>query len=119
MDQYESTRRKFLRNLGLSIGAVMTASSAIKAGVTDQKENYVITSEQKKFMSRYENWMDEFIEVIRIQKKSPYHMENNKKLIKLTEIAKKWQPQLTKFMQDDNFARYFMIATERMTLEIE
>ena len=119
MDQYESNRRKFLRNLGLSLGAVMTVSSAIKAGVTNNKETINISPEQKEFMIKYEKWMDEFIDVIHIQKESPNHLDNNKNLIRLTEIAKKWQPKLTEYMKDENFARYYMVATERMTHLIE
>ena len=119
MDQYESNRRKFLRNLGLSVGAVMTVSTAIKAGVNDNKESISITSEQREIMAGYEKWMDEFIGVIGIQKISPTDIDNNKNLIRLTQIAKEWQPKLTEYMKDENFARYYMIATERMTHEIE
>ena len=119
MDQYESNRRKFILGLGLSIGAVMTATSAIKAGVNGKKDSIVISPEQQDFMIKYEKWMDDFIDVIRVQKISPNHLENNKKLIKLTEIAKEWQPKLTEFMKDENFASYYIISTERMTHEIE
>ena len=119
MDQYESTRRNFIRKLGLSLGAAVAVSSAVKAGVLEKKESFALTPEQEKFMVRYEKWMDDFIEVIHVQKENPYHMDNNKQLIKLTEIAKEWQPQLTKYMKDENFAKYFMITTERMTNEIE
>lgn len=119
MDQYESTRRKFIRKLGLSIGAAITVSSVLKAGVLDKKENIGITREQQKFMKEYEKWMDDFIEVIHIKKEFPYHIENNKRLIRLTEISKVWQTQLNGYMKDENFARYYMIATERMTHEID
>jgi hypothetical protein len=97
----------------------MTVTSAIKAGVNGNKGNIVISAEQQDFMSKYEKWMDDFIDVIRVQKISPNNLENNKKLIKLTEIAKAWQPKLTEFMKDDNFAGYYIISTERMTHEIE
>ena len=62
--------------------------------------------------------MDEFIEVIKIQKVDPDNYENNKDIVKLSEQAKGWQAQLTDYMKDDDFARYYMTVTERMTLEI-
>ncbi len=119
MDQYESNRRKFIRSLGLSVGAVMTVNSVIKAGVSDNKEKFEITPEQEEFIIKYEKWMDDFIDVIRVQKISPNNLDNNKKLIRLTEIAKEWQQRLTEFMKDENFARYYIVVTERMTQEIE
>lgn len=119
MDGYEDTRRKFLKKLGLTFGVTLVASSAFSAVVTDTRDNFSITAVQKAFMDNYEKWMDEFISVITIQRTHPEDIENNKKLIKLSAIAKEWQTKLTEYMKDDNFARYYMVATERMTNEIK
>jgi len=54
----------------------------------------------------------------KFQKKDPEHMGNNKKLVALSEEAKKWQMELVEYMKDENFARYFMITTERVTTVI-
>jgi hypothetical protein len=69
-------------------------------------------------MRVYEKWMDEFVEVIRIQKLEHDNLENNKSIVRLSETAKEWQPTLVEFMKDENFAKYYMIVTERMTKEI-
>ena len=119
MDEYESTRRRFLKKLGLTVGATITASSMLSATVLDKKENLQISSEQKEFMYEYEKWMDEFIVVINKQKADPDDYENNKKIVSLSEQAKTWQNKLLGYMQDQNFARHYMAATERMTLEIQ
>jgi len=42
-------------------------------------------------------------------------LENNKKLMALSEDAKAWQKELIEHMTDENFARYFMIRTEKIT----
>jgi hypothetical protein len=118
IDAYESSRRKFLMKLGLTVGATIVASSALNATVIDNKEDLNITAEQKKFMVNYEKWMDEFVVVIRRQKENPDDYENNKNIVRLSEIAKTWQDKLNKFMTDENFARHYMAATQRMTLEI-
>lgn len=119
MDGYEDTRRKFLKKLGLTFGVTMVASSAFSAVVTEKKEDFRLTSEQEYFMVHYEKWMDEFIDVIAIQRITPEDIDNNKNLVRLTVMAKEWQPKLTGFMKDENFARHYMIATERMTNEIK
>jgi hypothetical protein len=53
-----------------------------------------------------------------MQKKDPNNLENNMKIVSLAEEAKLFQKQLMGYMQEENFARYFMVATERMTLAI-
>lgn len=118
MDGYEDNRRQFLRKLGFTLGGTLTASSLISAKIIDIDNDINISLEQKTFMNSYEKWMDEFIEVIRIQKVDPENYENNKNIVLLSERSKKWQFKLHEYMSDDNFARYFMKATERMTLEI-
>jgi hypothetical protein len=118
MDGYEDNRRWFLRRLGFTLGGTLTASSLISANIIDTDKDMNISPEQKAFMDEYEKWMDEFIEVIRIQKVDQENYENNKNIVLLSERTKKWQFKLHEYMTDDNFARYYMKATERMTLEI-
>jgi len=118
MDGYEDNRRWFLRRLGFTLGGTLTASSLISANIIDTDKDMNISPEQKDFMDEYEKWMDEFIEVIRIQKVDQENYENNKNIVLLSERTKKWQFKLHEYMTDDNFARYYMKATERMTLEI-
>lgn len=118
MDPYEDKRRGFLRKLGFSLGATLTATSLISASIADPSTAISITPDQQAFMKTYEKWMDEFIDVIRIQKTDPENVENNKNIVLLSEQSKKWQTRLHGYMTDDNFARYYMTVTERMTLEI-
>jgi len=118
MDGYEDKRRSFLRKLGFTLGATLTASSLISANIVTPSQEMNISPDQKAFMNMYEKWMDEFIEVIRIQKIDPENQENNKNIVLLSDRAKKWATKLHDYMKDDNFARYYMIASERMTLEI-
>jgi len=118
MDGYEDNRRWFLRRLGFTLGGTLTASSLISASIIDTDKDMNISHDQQIFMDEYEKWMNEFIEVIRIQKVDPENYENNKNIVLLSERTKKWQFKLHEYMTDDNFARYYMKATERMTLEI-
>jgi len=108
----------FYEDWVFTLGGTLTASSLISANIIDTDKNMHISPEQKAFMNSYEKWMDEFIKVIRIQKVDTENIENNKNIVLLSERSKKWQFKLHEYMTDDNFARYFMKATERMTLEI-
>jgi hypothetical protein len=121
MDGYESNRREFLKKLGLIAGATALTATGV-AGVadiiTDKKEQYKLTKEQAKFMVKYEKWLNEFHDMAKFQKKDPEHLDNNKRLMALSDEAKKWQKDLIKYMKDENFARYYMITTERVTTAI-
>ena len=119
MDGFESTRRDFMRKLGLTLGAsLVVGSTEIRASIIDKKEKFSLSPVQQTFMERYENWMDEFIVLIRRQSTHPMDIDNNRKIVVLSEQAKGWQKQLVDYMKDENFARYYMTVTERMTKEI-
>jgi iron-sulfur cluster repair protein YtfE (RIC family) len=121
MDGYESTRRDFLKKLGLIASATALTTSAfgkVESLINEDKEKYKLTPEQAKFMQHYEKWLEEFHEMAKFQKVDPEHLENNKKLVALSEEAKKWQAELVEHMKDENFAKYYMIVTEKVTVTI-
>jgi hypothetical protein len=118
MNGYDENRRRFLTKLGMTLGVTLTGSTIVQGANAPSAGKMSITAGQKAFMQNYERWMDDFIEVIKFQKKEPDNLENNKKIVALSEEAKLFQKELTGYMQDDNFARYYMVATERMTLTI-
>lgn len=118
MDGYEYKRRDFLKKLGLIAGATaLTATGAVKLTeiIEDKMEDIVLTKEQSAFLDKYEKWLEAFHDMAKFQKKDPDHLENNKKLMALSEDAKSWQKDLIEHMKDENFAQYFMIRTERIT----
>ena len=118
MNGYDENRRRFLTKLGMTLGVTLTGSTIVQGANDPSAGKMTITAEQNAFMQNYERWMDDFIVVIKFQKKEPDNLENNKKIVALSEEAKLFQKELTGYMQDDNFARYYMVATERMTLTI-
>lgn len=118
MPEQQSSRRNFLKLIGLSAGATL-ASTSVFAAFTDKTEIRKLKPEQQEFMIRYGKWMDEFIEVIRLQKSDPDNIENHKKMITLTEKAEKFQPELTEFMQDKTFALIYKVSIERVSKEIK
>ena len=117
MSETQSSRRNFLKVIGVTAGASVAATSAL-AGLIDHKEIQKLNPEQKEFMLTYEKWMDEFIDAIRIKKKEPGNLENHKKMMALTERAAAWKPQLTEYMKDKTFAVIYQDAIARTTKEI-
>ncbi|QIA09264.1 hypothetical protein [Draconibacterium halophilum] len=117
-NEYEESRRNFLTKLGLTLGAGVVAGEKLSAKVMNSKAEFPLNTDQQQLMDRYENWMDEFIPVIKAFRENPEDKAAQIRIAKLSEEAETWRPQLTEFMKDENFARYYMTATERMTKEI-
>jgi hypothetical protein len=62
--------------------------------------------------------MDQFIEIIRIQKTAPESMENHQKMMSITNQVKDLQPELDEFMKDKTFALIYQASIKRVTDEI-
>lgn len=118
MNEYEESRRAFLTKLGLAIGVSTVGSEKLSAKVLNKRTEFPLSSEQQQFMDRYEQWMDQFIPVIRDFRNDANNKASQKRIAELSEEAELWRVQVTEYMKDENFARYYMTATERMTKEI-
>jgi len=118
MNEYEESRRAFLAKLGMAVGTAALGAEKLSAKVLNSKTEFPLTEEQQQLMARYEQWMDEFIPVIKTFRANENDKVAKIRISELSEEAENWRPQLVKFMKDDNFARYYMTATERMTKEI-
>jgi hypothetical protein len=117
MSEKQSTRRKFLQMLGLSAGATIITASGMAHGF-DKEEIKKLNAAQQEFMLRYEQWMTEYIKVIRIQKTDPDNIEYHKEMAALSAKAEAFQPALAVFMKDPVFALIFKLSIERMVKEI-
>ena len=58
MSEKESTRRKFLKFLGLSAGATLVSSKML-AGIVKPEDIRTLNPHQQEFMVDYGKWMDE------------------------------------------------------------
>ena len=118
MSENQSNRRKFLKFLGLFAGTTLVSTNAF-AGFVDTEKIKKLKPHQREFMLKYGEWMDEFTEVVRIQKTNPEDMENQRKMIVLTEKVEKLNPELAEFLKDEDFAIIYHGSIKRMSEAIE
>ena len=114
----QQSRRNFLKALGLT-GVATLAGGSLFTALAESPEVLKLNPQQKEFMLENGKWMDDFIEVIRIQKSEPANMDNQKKMIALAEQAEVWKPQLTEYMNDRNFALIYHASIQSLRDEIE
>ena len=88
------------------------------AGIIKPEDIRKLNPRQQEFMVNYGKWMDEFIDVIRIQKIDCGNSVNNKKMIVLTEPTKAFKPKLSEYLKDANFSMIYKVSIERMSKEI-
>lgn len=119
MDSYESTRRGFIKKLGLSVGIAAAYSGAKGAKIIENNIDFPLTDNQQKFIHKYEEWMNQFVEIIKARRSNPDDLEINMKLMRLSEQHETWQKEVIEYMKEDNFAKHYMIVTQRMTDEID
>ncbi len=117
MIEKKPQRRNFLKFLGLSATATLISKNSIAAFV-DPTEIRKLNPVQKEFMNQYGHWMDEFLKVIKLQKTEPENLENQRKMVELTEQAEKFKPRLSEFMKDETFAYIYKLAIQRVSDEI-
>lgn len=117
MSEKKSDRRNFLKMIGLTASVSLVSQSAL-ASFVNHEEIRKLNPEQQEFMVRYGKWMDEFIKVIRIQKKDPADLENQKQMVLLTEKALEFKPQLLEMQKDLTFSLIFNASIQRVTDEI-
>ena len=115
---YEESRRQFLTKLGLTVGAVAVGTAKLSATVINDKMEFPLTSSQQQLMENYEVWMDKFIPAVQAQRKNDEDLIAKARIMELSREAETWRTELTEYMKDDNFARYYMTATERLTKEV-
>jgi len=118
MNEYEESRRAFLAKLGMTVGTSISVSTKLTATVLNSKTEFPLNEGQQEFMGHYEKWMDKFIPAVKAQRENQDDIAAKTDIVNLSEEANTWQPQLIEYMKDDNFARYYMTVTERMTKEI-
>ncbi len=118
MNNYEESRRKFLAKLGLAVGTTVVAGEKLSATVLNDKKEFKLSKQQLQFMQQYEKWMDDFIPAIKAQRENPDDANAKKSIVELSDKADSWKKQLEGYMEDENFARYYMTVTERLTKEI-
>ena len=117
MTNSKHSRKDFLKRIGLTAGiaAVAPLVSASNMNYLNDKE---LNSEQKEFLSTYEQWLGEFHGFVKAQKNDVASPTNNKRLMELSAQAADWKKQLEIHMMDDRFARSLTRITQKITNDI-
>ncbi|WP_421919961.1 twin-arginine translocation signal domain-containing protein [Marinifilum sp.] len=109
MSNQNTNRRSFLQKLGLTAGAVALIDSEVLADVNVNK--YSKPEDREAFLTRYEKWVNQYIQVVEEEKKNSENIANKKRIMELSEEADGWQNQIKEYIKHDDFKeRYFELS---------
>ncbi|WP_068474023.1 hypothetical protein [Saccharicrinis aurantiacus] len=107
-------RKKFFKRVGMSLAGVMATTVSVSADATRNP----LRPQQKEFLADYEEWLREFHKYIKRKNINTSDINNNKELMRLTEVAENRKEELALHMKDPLFERHFNNITKNITYEI-
>ena len=115
-NQNNTSRRDFLQKLGLTVGAATLIDSEVLADVNPNK--YSSVEDREAFLTRYEKWVDQYIDVVEEEKKNKENIENKKRIMELSEEANGWQEQIKEYIKHDDFKAKYLEVSKRFANSI-
>jgi hypothetical protein len=111
MEKQNTSRRAFFQKLGLTIGAAALIETEALADINPNK--YSNADDRKAFLSRYEKWVDQYIDVVEEEKKSKENISNKKRIMELSEEANGWQEQIREYIRHDDFKDKYISLSKK------
>ena len=116
MEEEKPKRRDFIKMFGLTVGASVAGLNAMASFPPEEIRE--LNASQREFMTRYGVWMDEYVELIKLQKLNPENTDIKKEIVAHAEAAEKFQAELREHMKDGTFSVIFKEAIKKVSSEI-
>lgn len=116
MEKQDNSRRGFFKKLGLAVGATALVDTEVLADINPSK--YSDVEERNEFLSQYENWVNQYIEVVEEEKKNNSNIANKKRIMELSAEADGWQNQIKEYIKYDDFKNRYIEISKRFANSI-
>lgn len=117
----KQSRKDFLRNLGVGVGAMTIVGKAAASKETapiDILKSNELTPEQKALMVDYEEWLGRWHSFVIKRKDNREDPEVQKELFAIAQEADKYRNDLDDYMQDPVFKKYYDERIKQITIDI-
>lgn len=117
----KTNRRDFLKKSGLVVGATVVAGTArgLNPSISNFDQSKLANEEQVQLLTRFENWVNDYIHVIDEEKIKNREFKYNQALTTLPDELEKWMPELKKHLADKQFATEYLKVSDRLTQAID
>ncbi len=107
----KDNRRKFIQKLGITVGATALLTTESIASVANMQSGKDL--ERSEFLNNYENWVNQYIDVVEKEKADKHNMANKHRIMELSHQAKDWQEKIALYLNDDAFKqRYIQLSMQ-------
>jgi len=116
----KTNRRDFIKKTGLAFGAVAIAGTGVELVASQSfDKSKLANQEQIDLLSRFEDWVNDYIVVVEEEKRENREFKNNTALTQLPEEMEKWMPELKRHMTDKQFAQEYLKVSNKLTQAID
>ncbi|MBN1651609.1 MAG: twin-arginine translocation signal domain-containing protein [Bacteroidales bacterium] len=117
----KTNRRDFLKKSGLALGAtaMVGATGLVPNSRSVFDASNLNSDEQVELLTRFENWVNNYIEVIKEENQENREFKNNKALTELPDELAQWMPELKNHLSDKAFATEYLKVSDRLTQVID
>jgi len=109
----KDNRRKFIQKLGLTVGASALLDTDSIASVARMHTGQEL--ERSKFLTNYENWVNQYIDLVEKEKSDKNNMANKHRIMELSHQAKDWQEKIAIYLNDDTFKQRYIQLSMRLS----
>lgn len=116
----KTNRRDFLKKTGIALSAAAVAGAGVSVvGSKSFDSSKLANQEQIDLLSRFEDWVNDYIAVVEEEKRENREFKNNTALTQLPEEMEKWMPELKKHLSDKQFAQEYLKVSDKLTQAID
>lgn len=107
----KDNRRKFIQKLGITVGATALLTTESIASIANMQSGKDL--ERSRFLHNYENWVNQYIDIVEKEKSDRNNMANKHRIMELSHQAKDWQEKIALYLNDDAFKqRYIQLSMQ-------
>jgi len=109
----KDNRRKFIQKLGLTLGASALLDTESMASIARMQTGQDL--ERSEFLNKYENWINQYIDVVEKEKSDKSNMGNKHRMMELSHQAKNWQEKIAIYLNDEHFKQRYIQLSMRLS----
>ena len=109
----KDNRRNFIQKLGVTVGATALLDTESIASVARMHSGKDL--ERSEFLNNYENWINQYIDVVEKEKSDKNNLANKHRIMELSDQAKDWQEKIALYLNDDTFKKRYIQLSMRLS----
>ncbi|MRT92611.1 hypothetical protein [Ancylomarina sp. 16SWW S1-10-2] len=109
----EDNKKEITQKLRMKIGSTALSDNKAITSVTNIQKGK--DTERSIFLNKYENWVNQYIDVVEKEKSDKNSMANKHRIMDLSHKAKGWQEKIAIYLNNDIFKKRYIQLSMRLS----